>query len=166
MDINLDTLKREIFEYLDAEKFFVFRGYMGELESLPVIRWDSQTYPDYQMFLAAAKQLSVKLIVFSHAHFDSSDIDDTIDQLEECDFSREERHELERRLSEMRIFEGMTSGLELAFDYQGRIYLYEVTSDWFDEYVTVCDEISARLPLEEEEESDGNGSLGGYFSKN
>ena len=78
--------------------------------------------------------------------------------------SREERRGYESRLREMRIFEGVTCSLELAFDYHSRLYVYEVQPDWFEEFLGIEDEIVARV-TDDDELEDGD-SIGGYFSKN
>ncbi len=53
VDLNLDTLKREILEYLESSGFAVFHSHPGGLEGLPMVTWDTERYPDYQMFLEA-----------------------------------------------------------------------------------------------------------------
>ena len=50
MDLNLDTLKREILGYLETSGFAVFRSHPGGLESLPMVTWDTERYPDYRCF--------------------------------------------------------------------------------------------------------------------
>ena len=162
MDVNLDTLKREILEYLEAEGFAVYRSTPGGLEGLPLVLWDSEQYPDYQMFLGSAKQVGAKLILFATEEFNSSEIDEALEELEQCEMERDERRDLESRLNEMRVFEGVTCSLELAFDYHTHLYVYEVRPDWYEDYLNIGDEIAAHLPAEEE----GDDSLGGYFSKN
>ena len=55
MDLNLDTLKREILGYLEQAEFAVFRSSPGGLEGAPtMVLWDTENYPDYQMFLDVA----------------------------------------------------------------------------------------------------------------
>ena len=41
MDLNLDTLKQEILDYLDKSGFAVFHSQPGGLESLPMVTWDT-----------------------------------------------------------------------------------------------------------------------------
>jgi hypothetical protein len=77
--------------------------------------------------------------------------------------SREERRDLEARLRELRAHEGVTCSLELAFDHHARMYVYEVRPDWYDEFLSIGDEISVHLPGDEGEEGDGSF---GYFSNN
>lgn len=162
MDVNLDTLKREILEYLEAESFTVFRSTPGGLEGLPLVVWDSEQHPDYQMFLATAKQTGAKLILFATQEFDSSEIDEVLEELEHSDMERDERREFQSRLNEMRVFEGVTCSLEVAFDHHTHFYVYEVRPDWYEEYLNIGDEIAAHLP----EHEHGDDSLGGYFSNN
>jgi len=78
--------------------------------------------------------------------------------------SREERRDLEARLRELRVHEGVTCALELAFDHHARMYVYEIRPDWYDEFLSIGDEIAVHLPADETEQGD-DGSFG-YFSNN
>jgi hypothetical protein len=163
VDVNLNTLKREILEFLESSGFAVFRSGPGALEGFPRVLWDVEQYPDFQMFLETAKKANAGLILFATRDFETEDIDETLEQLEECEIERDERRDLESRLREMRAYTGVTCSLELAFDHEGRLYVYEVRPDWYDEFLGIEEEIGARLPAEEESNPD---SLGGYFSRN
>ena len=163
MDLNLDTLKREILEYLESGGFAVFRSSPGTLEGLPMILWDAEQFPDYQMFLDVARKTGVNIILFATREFDVSDLDELQAQLEECGLTREEQREYETRLRDMRIFESVTCSLEMAFDYNSRLYVFEVQPDWYNDYLSIEDEIASHLA---DEEDTDDGSFGGYFSKN
>jgi hypothetical protein len=164
MDLNPDTLKQEILEYLEHSEFAIFRSAPGGLEGLPIILWDAERYPDYQMFLDTARKTGAKMILFAAREFESPEIDDAIEELDECDLSREERRDLEGRLRELRVHEGVTCSLELAFDHHARMYVYEIRPDWYDEFLSIGDEIAVHLPAGEAEQKD-DGSFG-YFSNN
>ncbi|SPF43374.1 conserved hypothetical protein [Candidatus Sulfopaludibacter sp. SbA4] len=164
MDLNLDTLKREILDYLDSAEFAVFHSSPGGLEGLPMVLWDTEHHPDYQMFLEVAKRSGIKLVLFATREFERTDVDELLAQLEECDLTREEQREFESRLRELRIFEGVTCSLELAFDYHSRLYVYEVQPDWYDEFLSVEEEVVSRLAAEDD--TDEGDTLPGYFSKN
>jgi hypothetical protein len=166
VDLNLDTLKREIVEYLDASGFAVFHSAPGTLEGLPMVMWDSERHPDYQMFLDVARKAGAKLVLFASREFETSDLDDLKEQLEECNLTREEQREYESRLRSLRGFEGVTCALELAFDYQSRMYVYELQPDWYQDFINVEEEIMAHLTDDDDDDLDGGDSLGGYFSKN
>ena len=163
MDLNLDSLKREIPDYLDANGFAIFRTRPGALEGFPLLLWDTDNHPDYQSFLDVARKTGTAVILFATAEFEASDIDELIDQIETLELTREEQRDYENRLRAFRGYEGVTCSLELAFDYNSRLYVYELQPDWYEEFVSVEDELMARLG---EEEEDGDDSLGGYYSRN
>jgi len=56
VDLNLETLKGEILEYLESTDFAVFRSHPGGLEGLPIITWDSGTLSGYRAFLDVARK--------------------------------------------------------------------------------------------------------------
>ena len=163
MDLNLEPLKREILAYLDASEFAVFHSSPGGLDSLPMVLWDAERYPDYQMFLEVARKAGVKLIMFASSQMEAADLDELKDQIEESDLTREQQRECQSRLRELRVHEGVTCSIELAFDIHSRIYVYELQPDWYDEFVNLEEEIMAHVPDDEE---DDDSSLGGYYSKN
>jgi hypothetical protein len=165
VNLNLDTLKREILEYLDTAGFAVFHSSPGGLEGLPIVLWDTERYPDYQMFLDVSQKTGAHLILFASRELDSADVDDLLEQLDECELTRDERREYESRIRELRTNEGVTCSLELAFDYNSRLYVYQVQPDWYDDFLNLEDEISARAADSSEDLDSGDG-LGGYFSKN
>ena len=163
MDLNLDTVKREILEYLESSQFAVFRSHPGSLEGLPMVTWDIERYPDYQMFLETARKIGCKMILFASRDFDEAEIEEALEQLDECELGTEERLDIERRLRGMRGYEGVTCSLELGFDHHARMYVYELRPDWYEEFLAVCEEITCHLPVEEDED---DGTIGGIYSNN
>jgi hypothetical protein len=163
LDLNLDTLKREILSYLEARDFAVFRSAPGTLDGSQMVLWDAENYPDYQMFLEAAAKVGVKLILFATREFTSDDVTDLMDQIEELEIDRDQQRDYVKRLRDLKGYEGQTCSLELAFNHDSRLYVYELRPDWYEDYLTVEDEIAANMAEEDLDEGD---SLGGYFSKN
>jgi len=164
MKANLDTLKNEILEHLRAQGFVTFHGFSRLVSSKSPVSWDTRRHPDYKAFLAAAAYLGVKLVVFHYQEFQEGEIDEALERLEESEMDPQERRSIERRLREMRVYQGLVSGIELSFDHEGRTYLFNVFTDWCLEFMSVNDEIDSYL-MEEDEEEDEE-PLGGYFSRN
>jgi hypothetical protein len=162
LDINLNTLKRDIEEYLETAGFAIFRGSPGGLDDLSVVLWDVEQYPDYRMFLDAARKSGASMVVFGTRNFESGELEDAVESISECDMERAERREFESRLRQLRPHIGSPCALEMAFDYQGHMYVYEVTPDWYEEFLGIQDEISLHMP----DEDAGGDSLDGYFSRN
>jgi len=163
VDLNLDTVKREILEYLESSQFAVFRSHPGSLDGMPMVTWDIERYPDYQMFLETARKIGCKMILFASRDFDEAEIEEALEQLDECDMGTEERLDIERRLRGMRGYEGVTCSLELGFDHHARMYVYALRPDWYEEFLAVCEEITCHLPVEEDED---DGTIGGLYSNN
>lgn len=168
MDLNLDTLKREILEYLDSVGLAVFHGLAGGLDGQPMVLWDTERHPDYQAFLDVAVKSETRLIVFAAREFQNSDTEDLLAQLDDLELTRDEKRDYEKRLRALRVHEGVTCSLELAFDHHSRLYVYEMQPDWYDEFLTVEDELMSLMadPDGMDGDHDHDEPLGGYFSKN
>jgi hypothetical protein len=163
VDLNLDTLKREILDYLESRDLAVFRSTPGTLEDPQMVLWDSEHYPDYRMFLDTAIKTGVKLILFASREFEAGDIDDLLEQIEDVGMDRDLQRDYQTRLRKLRVHEGVTCSLELAFHHDSHLYVYELQPDWYEDFLIIEDEIANSVASEDLDEGD---SLGGYFSKN
>lgn len=164
MDLNLDTIRREILGYLDEAGFAVFHSSPGTLDGgSSLVLWDTKRHPDYQMFLDVARKTGIKLILFGSREFEASDTEELIEQLDASEIPRDEQREYRSRLRDLRGYEGQTCALELAFDYNQRLYVYELQPDWYEEFLELDEEIVSRVA---DDEMDDDEPLGGYFSKN
>jgi hypothetical protein len=165
VDIDLGTLKSEILDYLDSSDFAVFRSHAGGLEGMSVIMWDTDAWPDYRAFLDTAKKIGEKLILFATRELTEEEIDETREEIDGMDLTREERREMEGRLNTAKRHIGDTCALELAFGHGSQQYVYELQPDWYDDFIDLCDEIESVFPTDDGGDA-GNDSLGGYYSNN
>ena len=166
LDLNLETLKSEMLDYLAASEFAVFRSHAGGLDNLNVITWDSERFPDYRMFLDTARKVGQKLILFASRELDEEEVEEAVEELEELELSREEQREFESRIREARRHVGTTCALEMAFDYNAHLYVYEARPDWYEEFLEACDELTAMLPAGDDLADEGHDGLGGFYSNN
>jgi len=163
MSLNLDELRTEILTHLESQGFVVFHGYSRLADTDSFVAWDVDRKPDYRGFLETAKNAGVKLIVYHWREFSRAHLDEAAERLEGCDISVEEQRGLEKRLRELRAYEGFTCALELSFEFEARVYLFNLRAEWYEEYLDLLAEIDSALPDEEDEEDD---SIGGYYSRN
>lgn len=163
MKQDLDALKSEIEGYLKSSDFVVFHGFCRTPESAAAAHWDVERNPDFRAFLETARRAGARLVVYTHREFTTRHLDDAIERLEAADLPRDERRGLEKRLRDLRPYEGFTCSLELAFDSEGRCFTYDVRTDWYEDLLDILDEIDALVPEEGEDEE---GAIGGYFSRN
>lgn len=162
MKSNLNGLKTEIERYLDESEMAVFYGYSRALESIPAVYWDCDQHPDYKQFIQAARTAGAKLIVFHQREFSVEQIDDALSQLAECDVPGEDYRDFERRLSHLRSHDGAVCCIELSFDHQGRVFLFDLRTEWYQDLSDVLDEIQVLSGSDDEDDE----PLGGYFSRN
>jgi hypothetical protein len=165
VDLNLETLKNEILEYLEHSEFAVFRSHPGGLEGLPVISWDTERCPDYRAFLDTARKAGEKLILFASRELAEDELDEAMEELVETEFTRDERRELEGRLAKAQRHVGATCSIELAFGHNSHLYVYEARPDWYEDFLDAIEEISSVLPIDDSQGAGGDG-LGGFYSNN
>jgi hypothetical protein len=160
MQLNLETVRAEIQEYLESRGIAVFQAFPGIDEDAPVVQWDIEHYPDYRAFLAVAQSAGVKLVALHANEFHDDVLDETQKRLEESTLAGSERTAMERRLREMRRYDGYTCQIELSFDLPPRVYVFDLRTEWFQELSDLLDQI--------DEASQGPELPGppGYFSKN
>jgi hypothetical protein len=164
MKQNLDVLKTEIREHLETRKLAVFHGYSRAMDSMPMVLWDTHRNVDYKQFLDTAEAAGAKMIVLHAREFSALLVDNALDQLEDGDFAPEDRRAIERRLRDLRAYDGFTCAIELSFDQNNRVYMFELRTEWYDEFSDLLDEIDSSIP-EPDDDAD-EGPIGGYFSKN
>ncbi len=168
MTLDLDKLKEELLDYIAVEGLALFRSQAGSLEGLPMIFWDTDAHPDYKAFLAVAKAAGVRVLVFGHREFQAEEIDDALEQIKDCEFGRDEKRSMEHSLADLRPFVGSTCTLEMAFDHQGRMYVFELVTDWFQTFADLSDLLLAASSTDDDDENEdeSDSSFGGYYSKN
>jgi hypothetical protein len=162
MALDLETLRTEILAHLHSSGMAVFHAGHRALDPLNQVYWDVDGHPDYRAFLVVAKQAGAKLISFHHHTLSVDQIDEALDDLEESELPREEKRSYEKRLRQLREYEGFTCSVELSFTLENKIYVFEVHTEWYESLTDILAELEAAT--EDEEEDDG--TLGGYFSNN
>lgn len=160
---DLESLRADIQSYLDDSGLAVFHGYDHAIDGADQISWDTLRHPNFREFLSAGQKAGVRLFVFHHEAFSLDRVDEALDQLEETDFTREEKRNYETRLRQLQAYEGFTCSVELSFSLEGRLYVYEAHTDWYQALSEILSELEATL---EDEDDEGERPISGYFSNN
>lgn len=162
MKPNLDTLKTDIKECVEQAGLALFYGYSRSLDSLPAVEWDCDQYPDFQLFVEAAVTAQAKIIVFHQREFSSEQVEDALERLAGCGLPSQECHDFEQRLNDLHAYSGSVCAVELSFDYQGRVFLFDLRTEWYEEFSDIFDEIQLMTAPDDEDDT----PMSGYFSKN
>jgi len=163
MKPNLDTLKAEMEHHIEESGLTVFYGYSRSMDSMPAVYWDVERHQDYRMFVKTAQDIGSKLIVLHQREFDSAQVDDGLEQLSECGLTEEEQSDFEQRLGSMRVYDGFICAIELSFDHEGRVFVFDLRTEWYNELTDILDEIQL---LTADVDDDDETPMSGYFSKN
>ena len=163
MATDLETLRADIEGYVQELGIAVFYGFSRALQSPVEVYWDTERHSDFREFLTAARRAGAKLIVFAQETFSLDEIDEALDQLEDSKFAREEKHSFETRLRELQGYEGFTCSLELSFDLEGCVYVYELRTEWYQTLKDILTELEVSA---EQDEDEDDGPVPGYFSRN
>ncbi|MBE0658188.1 MAG: hypothetical protein IH602_10895 [Bryobacteraceae bacterium] len=159
---NLNSLTEEVQHYLETEHFIVFRCLTRAGDEAPIVYWDTERHPEFKPFLDCALQLGIRLIHLHVREFTSMHREEALDQLGESALDRNQQREMKRRIEELTIYEGLTCAVEMSFDFEGRLYIYQVHTEWYEEWQDLCDELEDFMGDGE----DGPDKYGGYFSNN
>lgn len=163
MAIDLETLTAEIESYIQEVGIPVFYGHSRMLD-LPVqVYWDIERRPDFRQFVDTGRMAGAKLIVFAHETFSLDEIDEALDELEDSRIGWEEKHTFEKRIRDLQAYEGFTCALELSFEIEGSVYVFQMRTEWYETLKDILTELEATSALEGDEDQ---GPMPGYFSKN
>jgi hypothetical protein len=164
MKQNLEGLKSDIQHGLEQAGIVMFYGRSRALDDIKTVYWDCHQHPEYEEFIQAAKAVGAKLMVFHQRTFVAEEVEDAIEQLADCNLPREEYRDFEKRLKTARVYDGFVCQIELSFDHEGCMFLFDLRTDWYRELSDTLEEI--QLLLSTDDDGSGDGSLPGYFSKN
>jgi len=164
MKLNLDSLKTEITSHLKKNGFIIFHGFSRNPDGATEVEWDTAHYPDYKQFLDVASQLGIKLIVLHHREFSSTIIDRAIDEISGSGMDYQDQKQLEQRLRELAMYDGFTCMIEISFDLDETIYVFELRTEWYNELNAILEELDFQSDVDGDPE--GEDPLGGYYSKN
>lgn len=165
MNQNLEKLRTEIEDYLATRDLAVFRGFVSDLHEQRLVFWDVDRTPDYKAFVACAERAGIRLVIYNSRDFRREMVDEALERLEESELPKDDIRPLERRLRELKPFDGFTCGLELAFELENRIYVFDLRTEWYGEFLDLLDQIDGMIETEGFGDEDDE-SLGGYFSRN
>ena len=167
MALDLETLRKEMQAQLEKSGMPIFYGFHRMVDSLIQVTWDTKGHPDFREFLKTGREAGAKLVVFNQLSFRLDQIDEALDHLETSDLTREEKRQFESRLKQLQAYEGFTCAVQVSYSLEGRLYLFELHTDWFDSMNDILGELEMAIePFDDDEEEEEGPIGGGYYSNN
>ena len=162
VDINLETLKSEILDYLSIRLRRVskpFRRARGPASH----QLGHRALPDYRMFLEVATKPARSSSSSPPANSMKTRSKRPSRNSKTADLTAT-NNAIGTAHRARRSHIGSACSLEIAFDYNSHLYVYEARPDWYEDFLEACDEITL-LPVTDDRELGADG-LGGFYSNN
>ncbi len=136
---NLLSLKDDMVAFIEGHGLRRLPGYVTE--DIPSILWESQGNPDaWKDFVEMAKHVGAPFITFSEMTLEREDLESLIEEAGEMNYPDDESSELvEAQL--LRKYTGMVGYVQLGFIYQGMAFLHETTTDWYERFQSLLEDI-------------------------
>jgi hypothetical protein len=132
---DLTVLKDDMTAFIEGHGMRRYQGYVSD--DVQSVLWDGGENPDsWKDFVELAKAASAPFLTMNDMLLERTDIDYLVTRLQRVTYTNEEDVEEARWL---KTYVGKTGFIQLGFPYQGMMFLYEVSSDWYDRYQRLMD---------------------------
>jgi hypothetical protein len=142
---DLSSLKDDMTAFIEGHGLRRFQGYVAE--EVASVSWDPRGNPDaWKDFVELAKHAGVTFLTMNEASLEQPDVDFLVERLRNARFPSEEDIEEARWL---RSYIGKTGFLQLGWPQQGVMFLYEVSTAWYDRYqglLEMAEEFDGTVP--------------------
>ena len=128
---DLHSLKDDMTAFIEGHGMKRFPGYIGE--ELPTVVWkDNHNADAWKDFVELAKATGATFLTMDDMVLSKEDLDFIIERLKEGVYSDD--------LDDarwLRTYIGKAGFLQLGFSHQGTLFVYEVSTEWYDRYQRV-----------------------------
>jgi hypothetical protein len=132
---DLTLLKDDMTAFIEGHGMRRFPAYVSE--DMTTVMWEPGSNPDsWKDFVEVAKSSGVAFMTMNAVALDREDVDFLMDRLKHSYYSNDDDMEEARWL---RSHIGKTGFVQLGYPYQGIIFLFEVSTDWYDRYQRLLD---------------------------
>jgi hypothetical protein len=138
---NLLSLKDDMVAFIEGHGLQRLPGYITE--DIPSIVWEGQDNPDaWKDFVEMAKHVGAPFVTFSEMKLEREELDSLVEEAGEMNFPDEEATELVEA-QWLRKYAGMVGYIQLGFIYQGMAFLHETTTEWYERFQTLLEDIES-----------------------
>src|ERR1035437_1186730 len=138
---NLLSLKDDMVAFVEGHGMRRLPGYVTE--DIPSILWEGEDNPDaWKDFVEMAKHVGSPFVTFSEMTLEREELEALIEEAGEMNFPDEEATELVET-QWLRKYAGMLGYIQLGFVYQGLVFLHETTTEWYERYQALLEDIES-----------------------
>ncbi len=127
---DMHSLRDDMNAFIIGHGLKQFQGYVeGEV---PSVLWENTQNPDsWKDFVELAQASGAKFVTVHDETLTREDLDFLIEQLRTSAFPNEEELDEARWL---KPYVGKTGFVQLGFSHQGSMFLFELSTEWYDRY--------------------------------
>ncbi|HET6936251.1 MAG TPA: hypothetical protein VFI72_15525 [Candidatus Angelobacter sp.] len=131
MDQDLHILRDDMVAFIEGHGLRRFNAFISD--DVPHVPWAAdEDHPDaWKDFVELAKASGAAFLTMHSVDLDKEDVDLLLDRAQEIEYMSEEDLEEARWLKN---FVGKVGFIQLGFPCQGVIFIYEISTEWYDGY--------------------------------
>jgi hypothetical protein len=154
---NLASIKDDMIAFIEGHGIRRVPAHAGD--DIPSIMWEDEVNPDsWKDFVETAKAAGATFITMSDAVLEKEDVELLIEEVQEQDYtidsptSTSELDEAQTLVSHI----GKVGHLQLGFPYQGFMFLFQTSTEWYDRYQQLLDSVGdlGNIVFEDEDEDE------------
>ncbi len=135
MPDDLSSLKDDMTAFIVGHGLSRFQGYVTE--DVHSVMWDPRDNPEsWKDFVELAKKAGSEFLSMDEEVLQRDELDYLIQRLQHTQFPSDEDLEEARWL---RNYVGKTGFIQLGWPHQGIMFLYEVSTEWYERYQHLLD---------------------------
>ncbi len=138
---NLLALKDDMIAFIEGHGLLRLPGFVTE--DVPSVLWDGKGNPDaWKDFVEMAKHAGAPFLTFSEVTLEREELDALMEEASEMNYPDEEATELVEA-EWLRKYAGKLGYIQLGFVHQGLVFLHETTTEWYDRYMSLLEDIES-----------------------
>jgi hypothetical protein len=132
---DLNAVKDDMIAFIEGHGMRRFLGYVSE--EMTSVMWESGENPEsWKDFVEVAKASGAAFVTMNDFVLHRDDLDFLLDRLRYSTYTTPEDLEEARWL---RSFEGRTGFVQIGWPYQGVMFTFEASTDWYERYQRLLD---------------------------
>jgi len=145
---NLAGLKDDMVAFIEGHGMRRFHGYV-DYEEVQSVVWKTEDNPDsWKDFVELAKASAAPFLTMDSWTLHREELDQMVERLGQAEFTNDEDVEEARWL---RTYVGKTGFVQVGWAFQGSMFLYESSTEWYDRYQRLIElaEDFGGIPIDE-----------------
>lgn len=154
---NLISLKDDMVAFIEGHGLRRLPGYVTE--DIPAVIWEDEDNPDsWKDFVEMAKHAGAMFVTISEVKLDRAELEGLVEEASDMNFPDDEATELVEAQWLMK-YAGKVGYLQLGFVHQGVVFLHETTTEWYERYQELVENIDGLNDIIIEDPEEGPDDL-------